>query len=206
VKRGDIERDIKDAKENFEEQQKTHEGWRKGIGPEKASLDKKLLMAKRRLRKLNQDIETRQVYLSEQEDTVDTAVANYNIRLTELQASIASMEREKDNHLGKLADLQEQEVLKEAEISGITKKAEDLQTFYEENVAKFRIELREVQANIMQAKAEHKKALEEGRAIMTKIAEKEKELTVKAQVLEEREAEQAQEAEYLRKKKVYLNQ
>lgn len=196
----DIELEISDDKQLLEEAKNN----RLKIEKENLLLQNtekgNLASLQKELRLLKGNIADRKKYLKEQEANIDTAVHNFNNRLRELQSDIKVIDNEKDTNLRELADLQEQIRTTKEELNKVSENLIGVQAFYDETVANIKIEIRELQAEKQRADLNLKHSQDEASKLIKKLAEKEKELSVREQILDEREAIQATEAEYLRKK------
>lgn len=143
---------------------------------------------KRLLRKVKSSIKERKAYLKKQEQDIATAVDIYNIRLTELNADIATIEREKDDCLRELAELQEQIRTANAEKDRLERLNEELKSLSESSTAKLRIDIRSLQAEKKQADDNLKKSKEEAVKLLRGLSRKEKELVNREQILAGRES------------------
>ena len=153
---------------------------------------------------MKKTVKERKRYLNEQESTINTAVENYNTRLVEMNADMATIERQKDDALRELVEYNQQEKEAKEEVGRLQSRLNQLQSFYDEQVAKFKIEIRELQSEKERADMNRQHALDEAAKVLKVLSEKEKQLQLREQVLEEREAKQAEEDDYLRRKKAII--
>lgn len=151
------------------------------------SLAEEIKAKRKELRRVNASILERKAYLAEQERAVDDAVDTFNNRLRELSAEINTIELQKENHLNELADLKEQKDALEFETAKLEKRLEDLKTVYEASVAKFKVELRELQVDIQSAKANRARAIDSAQEIVKRLTLKEQELDNRENILLSRE-------------------
>ena len=153
----------------------------------KTSLDAEIKSAKKKLREIEQSIKERKKYLDEQESTINIAVDNYNTRLVEMNADIATIERQKDDALRELAEYNQQEKETKEEVGKLQSRLNQLQSFYDEQVAKFKIEIRELQSEKERADINRQHALDEAAKVLKVLSAKERDLQLREQIIESRE-------------------
>lgn len=197
---------LEDNAELLKTQQKEHKKWLADKQSQSESISQEIKTARKKLKSVKDNITERQQYLHKQETDVATAIELFNTRLREAQADMAAIERQKDDKLQELADLNEQISAETSKSLELSKRAEQLTKLYEENVAKYKTELRSLQVQIDQATMNKKKLLDDARITLERLSDKEKELKIREQVLDEREATQAEESAYLRKKRAFIEQ
>ncbi len=151
---------------------------------------KDLTALKKELRKVKSTLKERKAYLKSQEDAIDEAISSYNIRLTELNADINTIENKKDDSLRELADLQEQNKQLHDDNELLNLKVNNLQEVYDQGVAKLKIEIRELQAEKQREDMNLKHSQAEATKLLKALALKERELQTKEQILDERDSKQ----------------
>jgi hypothetical protein len=195
---------LKDGKQMLKDQQTAHKLWLKKQQDEVAAITQEIRQNKIILKDIATQINERKTYQKEQELVVDTAVEAFNSRIRELQADIAEIERQKDTSLHELVEAQEQAGITGANVLKLNQRLEALKKLYEDSAAQYKIELNTLRTDIDAAKANHKKILKEGQTVLERLADKEREYSIRTTILDERESKQAQESEYLRKKKAFI--
>lgn len=199
------EQDLSDTKQLLNDEQSKKSKIVADFAQESNATEDGLRLAKADLKQVEASLKERQSYLKGQEKAVNIAVEDFNTRLRELQGDITTTDHLKDDAVRELADAQEQVRQETAKALEVANHTQALQALYTETAATYKIELRELLAAIQQAKLNHKKVLHDGQAIVKRLAEKERELDVRAQTLNEVAANQSEEATYLRKKRGRLN-
>ena len=155
------------------------------------ALGETLKEAKAKLNDINASIAERTKYQKDQEQLIADAMENYNIALQERQADIATTERLKGEKLRELAELNEQIDKATTNNVALQGRTETLQAFYDEQVAKFRIEIGALQAEKHQADADRRRSIENVKVIMVKLSATEQQLTTREKILEDRERQLA---------------
>lgn len=197
---------LKDGKQMLKDQQVAHKLWLKKQQDEVAAITDQVKAKKTELRDINTQVTERKSYQKEQEQAVDVAVDAFNSRMRELQADIAEIERQKDNSLHELVEAQEQAVTVSNNVLKLKQRFDALTKLYEDSASQYKVELNALRVDIDAAKSNHKRILKEGQTVLERLAEKEREISIRTTILDGRESKQAQEAEYLRKKQAFMKQ
>ena len=104
-----------------------------------------------------------------------------------MNADIATIERQKDDALRELAEYNQQEKEAKEEVGKLQSRLNQLQSFYDEQVAKFKIEIRELQSEKERADMNRQHALDEAAKVLKVLSAKERDLQLREQIIESRE-------------------
>jgi len=150
-------------------------------------LKDELKTLKDKLNDVNASIAERKAYLAEQEKNVELAVDEFNISFREKQADLATIDNQHNEKLSQLADLDELLAKSTEGKVAIEQKRDMLQKFYDEQVAKMKVEIRVLTVEKEQADIERKRSINNLKEIMEKLSAKERELASREEILEVRE-------------------
>jgi hypothetical protein len=195
---------LEDDKKLLIDQQRAHKKWLKQQAADIDISSHKLKDLKAQIREAKHLAKEAEDYKKEQDALVEDAVAAHNTRLVELHADINITERLKDEALRDLAAIQEQVSSETDNLEALGGKLEALTTLYHDTATRYKLELNDYRAQIKTSQIELNRKRKDSQAIVQRLAEKEKELGQREEILDTRDAKQAEEAEFLRKKRARM--
>lgn len=196
---------LQDDKKLLLQQQREHKEWLRERSTEVKQLEDKIKELKRAKKEAADATKESVAYQKSQEAAVDEFVETSNVRLRELQADIATTDRLKDDALRELASVQEQTEDGAKKNADLATKLDALTALYLDTAARYKIELNDLQAQIKIATADLAKNRRDAQSLVKRLAEKEQELAQREEILDDRETKQAEEAEFLRKKRARIS-
>lgn len=160
------------------------------MGEHRNALNEDILRLKKELKDVKVDIKQSKLYAKDEQAKVDLVVEQLNDRIHELGSDIGDLERQKADLEEEVAELNTAKLDAENDRALINGDIDKLQEVYDQNIAKMKNEIRQFIVERQKAEENRKEIIKSATSILERLDEKERELNIRQQALDEWETKQ----------------